>query len=131
MFTFSNIFPCTVSCSYEIYETILLKFRDCVHSIWYCKCCCVRKITAGFPFWGLKEANRLQKKQFNTFHCGGTMYLSIKHSRQYLEMVWLYRDQGNIWYDQTQKSHFSLSGQALLRDTRQSCTRSTDCSGSC
>lgn len=50
------------------------------------------------------------------------MYLSIRHSRQYLEMVWLYRDRGNIWYDQTQKSHFSLSGQALLRDARQSCT---------
>lgn len=62
MFTFSNIFPCTVSCSYEIYETILLKFRDCVHSIWYCKCCCVCKITAGFSFWGLKEDDRLQKK---------------------------------------------------------------------
>ncbi len=61
MFTFPNIFPCTVSCSYEIYETILLKFCDCVHSIWYFKCCCVCKITAGFAFWGLKEATDYKK----------------------------------------------------------------------
>lgn len=34
MFTFSTTFPCTVSCSFEIYQTILLMFLcDSGHDI--------------------------------------------------------------------------------------------------